>query len=150
MSSRQGRDEPAARPCDDVPSTSGRSPSCSSGRCDRAPAGPRISRMRCCRIPMHLRQTCRRRENRSRAGLRQTCFFGRQRRRVDVSIFLCCLCQHPAGKICRFRQGDENCFRAGENIFDLHVCTHGRRVGAEQLYVSRRAKAAQTVMVLGS
>ena len=56
---------------------------------------------------------------------------------------------HPAGKTCQFCQGEENCLRAGENIFDLHVCTHGRRVGAEQLYVSRTTKVVQMVMVLG-
>jgi hypothetical protein len=39
-------------------------------------------------------------------------------------------------------------FNAEENASDLHCCTHGNLMGAEQLCVSRMAKATRTGMML--
>jgi hypothetical protein len=69
---------------------------------------------------------------------------------MDVGVVLCCVCQHPAGKmgkICGFCSSKVQVFTARENASDLNSCTHGRKVGAEQICVRRIAKAAQTAMV---
>ena len=54
----------------------------------------------------------------------------------------------PSRKYCQFQIREKELFFTEENALDLHCCTHGRKVGAKQLCVSTRAKAAQTAMVL--
>ncbi len=51
------------------------------------------------------------------------------------------------GKICQFCSSEVRVLTAGENASDLHCCTHGSKVGAEQICVRRKAKASQTAMV---
>jgi hypothetical protein len=67
---------------------------------------------------------------------------------VFVWCFCVVLCQDPVSKICRFFCRINWHSNAGENASDLHCCTHGIIMGAEQLYVSRMAKAARMGMVL--
>jgi hypothetical protein len=63
-------------------------------------------------------------------------------------VVLCVLApSEKNGKICQFCSSKVQVFTAGENTSDLHCCTHGRKVGAEQICVRRKAKAAQMAMV---
>ncbi len=64
------------------------------------------------------------------------------------SGFCVVLCQRPVSKICQFFCRINWHSNAGENASDLHCCTHGIIMGAEQLYLSRMAKATRMGMVL--
>ena len=58
-----------------------------------------------------------------------------------------CVCQHLVAKV-----GQTCCIGFGqfcsrENVFDLRKCPHGSMRRIEQVYVSRRVKAANLAMV---
>jgi hypothetical protein len=71
------------------------------------------------------------------------------KRRLEEVVFVwCCVYQHPVSKICQIFGRLNWHFDAEENVSDLHCCTHGTVMGAEQLYVRRMAKATRTGMML--
>jgi hypothetical protein len=76
-----------------------------------------------------------------RMGFLLMCFFGTCWCIVVVLNWLR-MCQHPASTTAHFCCSRNRSFWAEENASDLHCCTHGRVVGAEQICMRRMTLAS--------